>query len=261
MCMGEIKEFGKQIIGNCLLSLYGNKIARSSLASVGFQCAPDYFLRGASKSWDIREINFFGELAEKIISSHRTCLHYDRLYSIYQALLNVSKYKKKVLAVEVGVYKGGTSWFISEVLSKTARYGWELYSFDTFEGHNPKDISKEDASHKAGLFNDTTYESVKNLLKEYNHTFVYKGRFSDTSKVLQSLKLSFVHLDVDIYKPTLFGLNFFKRRMTKGGIIIVDDYGFKTCPGVKKAVDEFVAKNDTFHFFHVLTGQAILIKK
>ncbi|MEM4331709.1 MAG: TylF/MycF/NovP-related O-methyltransferase [Candidatus Micrarchaeia archaeon] len=69
-----------------------------------------------------------------------------------------------------------------------------------------------------------------------------------------------VHLDVDVYEPTRFSLNFFKDKLQPGGIIIVDDYGFTTCPGVKKAVDEFTRNNINYELFHLLTGQALLIK-
>jgi hypothetical protein len=42
----------------------------------------------------------------------------------------------------------------------------------------------------------------------------------------------------------------------KGGVIIVDDYGFVTTPGVKKAVDLFQAG----HKIYIPTGQMIIYK-
>jgi O-methyltransferase len=49
-----------------------------------------------------------------------------------------------------------------------------------------------------------------------------------------------VHIDVDIYEPTRDSMAFFYPRLNDGGIIICDDYGFKSYPGATKAVDEFL---------------------
>jgi O-methyltransferase len=55
-------------------------------------------------------------------------------------------------------------------------------------------------------------------------------------------------------------LEFFEDRLIERGIILVDDYGMKTCQGAKEAVDLFV--NDRAHFikFHLETGQCLLFK-
>jgi hypothetical protein len=45
-----------------------------------------------------------------------------------------------------------------------------------------------------------------------------------------------VHIDVDVHPITEFCLEFFAPRVVIGATIVVDDYGFKTCKGVKKAV-------------------------
>jgi len=63
---------------------------------------------------------------------------------------------------------------------------------------------------------------------------------------------------MDIYEPTAFALSFFNKRMVKGGIIVIDDYGFLTCPGIKRAVDEFCITNKITQF-NLLSGQCLLI--
>lgn len=70
----------------------------------------------------------------------------------------------------------------------------------------------------------------------------------------------FPSVDVDVYPATAFTLNYFADRMPAGGVVVVDDYGFTTCAGAKQAVDEFVAANASWRFFHLLTGQGILIR-
>ena len=51
------------------------------------------------------------------------------------------------------------------------------------------------------------------------------------------LKISLLHIDVDLYEPTKVVLEKLYDRVTKGGIIIFDDYG--AFAGTNKAVDDF----------------------
>jgi len=69
-----------------------------------------------------------------------------------------------------------------------------------------------------------------------------------------------VHIDVDVYPITRFCLEHFAPKLVAGGTIVVDDYGFKTCPGAKQAVDEFAAAHPEFRRWHLLTGQALLVR-
>ena len=52
---------------------------------------------------------------------------------------------------------------------------------------------------------------------------------------------------------------FFYPRLSPGGIIVFDDYGYKKATGCKKAVDDFFADKPDKPTL-IGTGQAILIK-
>ena len=45
-----------------------------------------------------------------------------------------------------------------------------------------------------------------------------------------------------------------------GGLLVFDDYGFSTCPGATRAVDEFMASRPE-PVIEVPTGQAFVIKR
>ncbi|MEK7275329.1 MAG: TylF/MycF/NovP-related O-methyltransferase, partial [Candidatus Desantisbacteria bacterium] len=100
--------------------------------------------------------------------------------------------------------------------------------------------------HKKGDFSDVTIEGVQDYLKKYSNCHFHKGIFPGTTRELaDDIEFCFVHLDVDIYESTLSGLNFFYPRLKKGGIIISHDYNLMSCPGVRKAFDEFfIDKSD-----------------
>ncbi len=224
---------------------------------------PDVYGHAAFKQIPLDKLPEFGMLADEVIQARRSSLYYDRLHVIYQALAHLRAQfgpAELLNSVEVGVYKGGTSYFIA---SASKHFGLPVthHCFDTFEGHAAQDInSTMDTDHLPAMFSDTHYEAVKEYLNGFENVRVIKGRFQDTCGELKDRKIHFVHFDVDIYDPTLFGLQFFDSRLAPGGVIVVDDYGFTTCPGVKKAVDEFVAATPGYFSLSLLTGQFLLVK-
>ena len=70
-----------------------------------------------------------------------------------------------------------------------------------------------------------------------------------------------LHLDLDVYQPTLFALNNFKDRIVKNGIILVDDYNI--VDGATKAVDEFLIENKklTLKKLNLLPNPSYIIYK
>ena len=46
-------------------------------------------------------------------------------------------------------------------------------------------------------------------------------------------------IDLDLYEGVRDSLGFFYPRMAPGGVIVLDDYGFASCPGARAAADEF----------------------
>jgi hypothetical protein len=163
---------------------------------------------------------------------------------------------------EVGVYKGGTSHFILAALESLGLRPATLHCFDTFEGHSSEDVRmKEDPLQPVSAFNDTAHDAVAAYLGRFPNVEIHPGRIQDTAAGVAGKTFSFVHLDVDLYEPTLFALRFFDSRLADGGIIVVDDFASLTCPGVQQAVNEFEADKSNYVFFHFLIGQCILIKR
>ena len=95
----------------------------------------------------------------------------------------------------------------------------------------------------------------------YDNIRLVPGDFRVTSGQLEShAPYAFVHVDVDVYPVTRYALEFFAPRVLPGALIVVDDYGFTTCQGARRAVDEFTVAHPEFRFFHLLTGQALLLR-
>jgi hypothetical protein len=125
---------------------------------------------------------------------------------------------------------------------------------DTFEGHSPLDLPEgSEGPHAPASFADADYEQVRDYLSPFDFVEVVKGRIQDVAARLPVTRVTLAHVDVDIYAPTRFTLGLLAGRMAPGGAIVVDDYDFKTCPGVKQAVDEFAAERAA-SFFKLAPG-------
>ena len=106
----------------------------------------------------------------------------------------------------------------------------------------------------------STEKEVKINLQEFDFIKTYKGWIPSRFKEVEKLSFSFVHLDVDLYQPTLDSMKFFFPRLSKGGVIVCDDYGMTQFPGAKKAVDEYLYKNKHTFFYEVPLGGCFIIK-
>lgn len=231
----------------------------------GYHYVPDIYGKSSHKLIDIREDLLFCRAADKVIKTGKTYLYHDRLFNIYQGLLNViaqNDRNETLTVLECGVFKGGCSYFMASLLSQlVGRNKFSLYAVDTFEGHSTLDIPKGgDGDHRAGHFSETNYSEVKEYLSDFQEVQVIKNRVQDCTANLEGIKFDFIHLDMDIYEPTIFSLEHFNKDLKTGGIIIIDDYNFRSCPGIKKAVDVFKQCSKNYVTIQLLTGQCLLVK-
>lgn len=157
---------------------------------------------------------------------------------------------------ELGVYFGATSEIIlNEILDKNKKH----HMFDSWEGLSSPG-QKDGSFWKKNSLNSSFKVCEKNLEKfSNNKKQFYRGWIPKTfNDINKNLKFSFVHFDLDLYEPTIEGLKYFYPKINKGGVLIFDDYPFKTCPGVKDAVDEFFS--DKSEEIIRLTMNAFVIK-
>lgn len=137
---------------------------------------------------------------------------------------------------ECGVFQGATSWLICASNAGSPKVH---HVFDSFEG-----LSEPGAG-------DNTYwtrgvlacseDVVRRNLAQFEAVRYYKGWIPARFPEVEDRTFSFVHIDVDLQAPTADSFAFFYPRMSPGGIIICDDYGFDSCPGATSALDEFLA--------------------
>ncbi|NOT75878.1 MAG: methyltransferase [Cyclobacteriaceae bacterium] len=189
-----------------------------------------------SKPYQWEEAVRSGVVSKKLKKIERFYRDKVRFYTFW---LQINRLKKESVVgalAEVGVYKGETARIIHEIDNTRP-----LHLFDTFEGFNKQDLEIENSNHTNYSidFSDTEIELVSKFIKGNDNILFHKGYFPVTAENLRQEIFAFVHLDADLYKPTLAGLEFFYPRLSPGGVIIVHDYNHNW-QGVTNAVDEFV---------------------
>ncbi|HEV2692371.1 MAG TPA: TylF/MycF/NovP-related O-methyltransferase [Verrucomicrobiae bacterium] len=189
-----------------------------------------------------------------MLAAPKTLVTPDRCFVLYTLLRQAMSVPGDVW--ECGVYKGGTAAMMAAMLNHYAPEK-RLHLFDTFEGMPATDPIKD--IHQKGDFSDTSLEAVSKHVSFAGQCIFHKGFIPDTFQGLERAEIAFAHIDVDIYKSIIDCLAFIWPRLSNGGFIIFDDYGFPTCPGARTAVDTFF-KDKTAFPLCLPTGQALVFK-
>tara|TARA_X000000950_G_scaffold181227_1_gene219770 strand:- start:46902 stop:48425 length:1524 start_codon:yes stop_codon:yes gene_type:complete len=175
-------------------------------------------------------------------------LHFDAL----RYILNNKLLDQSGLIMECGTWKGQTLDMISEFADK------DVYGFDTFEGINTQweevDMNK---FHLGGIvpveveqLDSKIRYKCTGVKKSFNSNVNFvKGFFQDTlPKFLEEKnhKISFLHIDCDIYESAKSIFGSCNKYLSKNSIIVFDElvnyYGFEN--GEFKAFYEWVTEND-----------------
>ncbi len=149
--------------------------------------------------------------------------------------------------------------------------GWQgtgFHVFDSFAGlsvpgeKDAIDWSSEEAEHLSLNMRSGQYAFPLNLVRGNVHRLfprveLHAGWIPHVFSAQPERAYRFVHIDVDLYQPTIDSLDYFFPRLSEGGIVITDDYSW---PGARKAFDEFSVRN-ALELHATDTGQAFFVKE
>ena len=157
--------------------------------------------------------------------------------------------------LEIGIFQGVTARNVCELLYKTHNNSFKYIGIDKFDldkKENNEFIPSVHFKNPLKQFyyryivkeNPYSLKSVKNLLKKFDkNVFIFKG---DSKIVLPKIDLNeidYVFLDGGhSYDTVKSDLNNCKVVVENNGLVLCDDYDLSYAPGVKKAIDEFVIK-------------------
>ena len=155
--------------------------------------------------------------------------------------------------LELGCHTGYTAFQILRKINfKLLRKHYYLY--DQFNTQNFSEGMAMPAHEDPQM-----YEGVKEKFKQYRFVSIIKGSVPDSFKKGFPKKIAFAHIDMNHPKPEVASLEKVLPRLSKGGVIIFDDYGWWGYSAQKKALDEVVSLHD-HEILEMPTGQGLLIK-
>jgi O-methyltransferase len=133
--------------------------------------------------------------------------------------------------IECGVLNGDSAQAIVDANGGRKK----VILVDGFEGL--PNLTGEDrvGDFEAGQYKGN-YEAVKKRFEYDNSVEVIKGNIPEALMLVKSEFYSLIHIDLDLYKPTIEALMILTPRLNKFGIVMVHD---KSKKGVKKAILEW----------------------
>lgn len=156
--------------------------------------------------------------------------------------------------VECGVWRGGSSLLVALIMKARNISDRKLYLYDTFQGMTPPTEFDVYKRGDTGLEMMEQYgddigwcyallDDVKAAFSVHNFDFEILFVQGDVVETLAKIKpetISILRLDTDWYESTAAELEQLYPRLSKGGVLIIDDYG--SWEGSRKATDDYFTK-------------------
>ena len=182
-----------------------------------------------------------------------------RCYELFDLVKRLEKIEGDIL--EIGVWRGGTSAVMATAL-KSIDSAKSLYLCDTFSG--VVKAGEFDLRYTGGEHSDTSDQLVNELLVslQLENFTLLKGMFpEETGSAIENKTFSLCHIDVDVYQSGVDIVEWVYPKLSEGGAIVFDDYGFRGCSGITYLVNTLKEDIDKWLFIYNLNGHAILIKR
>lgn len=179
----------------------------------------------------------------------------ERVAALCEAVRYVTRHRIPGDIVECGVWRGGSMLAAARTLLEQGDAERDLWLYDTFAGmSNPTalDIRHADGAPAAALL--ATHARTTDLwaiapLNEVKRVMALcgysveriryvRGNVEETIPAEAPQQIAILRLDTDWYESTRHELENLVPRVSPGGVLIIDDYGF--WQGARRAVDEYL---------------------
>ena len=159
--------------------------------------------------------------------------------------------------VECGVWRGYCSAVLTDYLDFDG-IDKKFFLYDTFAGIPPEYDSE---GHDAPPFREAgLYDNVVERFSRFPNVRIVRGVVPDSFAIALPERIAFLHLDMNSSKSEIAALDVLFDRVSAGGIIVFDDYGWLGYQAQQLAEDAFV--NERGHrILELSTGQGLLVKR
>jgi O-methyltransferase len=174
-----------------------------------------------------------------------TMIGMKRLNNIEYCVRDIIKNNVEGDLIELGVWRGGAVILMRALLKELNIVDRNVWVADSFEGLPEPDSVKYPAD-KGDMH--SKYEELAISDEDVKHNFekyglldeqvkFLKGWFKDTLPTAPINKLALLRLDGDMYESTMDGLVNLYPKLSKGGYLIIDDWG--AVSACKKATEDY----------------------
>ena len=160
--------------------------------------------------------------------------------------------------VQCGVFKAFFPASIMDYIDFKSLSDRKFYLFDTFGGVVKEQVNIKEKAAYINEYHDT-YEFVVDSFKEYDNVEIVRGIVPQSLSNVEITKVAFLSIDMNIVMPDRAALEHFWPKMSRGGIIIVDDYAMQKRHLQQESVNDFAASVGV-KILTMPTGQGIIIK-
>ncbi|HEY0406140.1 MAG TPA: TylF/MycF/NovP-related O-methyltransferase [Pyrinomonadaceae bacterium] len=180
----------------------------------------------------------------------------ERIVSLVQATKYVTENKIRGDIVECGVWKSGSMMVVAYTLQRLGDTSRKLYLYDTFAGMpepTPRDKRYDGESadsllsemeKNTGLWCYASKDEVAANLQSTGYpdenVILIEGKVEETIPQTLPDSISLLRLDTDWYESTKHELTYLYPRLSRSGVLIIDDYGY--WQGAKEATDEYFSQ-------------------
>ncbi|MAM17294.1 MAG: hypothetical protein CMC10_08380 [Flavobacteriaceae bacterium] len=219
---------------------------------------------------------FENDLVQKSLQYNFCTTNESILFNNITIFNKINKNHLNGCIIECGIEGGISLVFFHNLLVCHNINNINIYGFDTFEGvPEPEkyDITAENIpmmeQYKNRLnqdgssgWNNVSLDDVKNNVNnntnKSNKIFLIKGKVEDTLLDEKNIpqKIFILKIDVALYEGTKIILEKLFKKIQKGGVLILDNYG--TYKGIKKAVDEFFFDKKYKLNYNFLTRRVVI---
>jgi O-methyltransferase len=169
--------------------------------------------------------------------------------------------------VECGVFRGDMAWVVATVtgFDKTSR---KFVLFDSFEGLDPAQAKDGDYPDNPGYLEfankyyseNGLFEGVVRRFASFQNVSVVRGYLPGTLCAPHVPdEIAFLHIDLNSPAVELACLRSLFGRVVQGGMIIFDDYGWRSFRQQKQVADQFFAEHG-LSVLELPTGQGLVVK-
>lgn len=200
----------------------------------------------------------FGNVYNKeSIFSELMWRHYIIYWSAYYAAKATNCSSKNL--VECGVCDGMGVFFAINALYEN-KFDFKCFLYDAWEGMRGDSLIGSEKSALGEYSYLKVGKTQENLIEFESNTVFNKGHIPDSfEKSVNPDNLVWLHIDLNSSIATKYALEYFFEKISKGGVVLFDDYAWHGFSDTKKVVDEFFVDKPGM-LLPLPTGQSVFFK-